>query len=171
MVPVRCQEELAYLDHTRNIGDLSAISDILSLCLILTLPLGFPYDSLFPANAVFWTLFFALFVPVPVAARGLVDPVLVLFVFPAVLRLATLRPPQPGTRLERTLGEISYPLYVLQMPVFTALILVTQRFAPGLIDRAAPWLGIVALTAVSAVCWLLVTRWERPLRRRLGAVH
>ena len=51
--------------------------------------------------------------------------------------LATVRPPQPSTRFERILGEISDPLYVLQMPVFTALILATQRFAPGLIDHPA----------------------------------
>jgi peptidoglycan/LPS O-acetylase OafA/YrhL len=85
--------------------------------------------------------------------------------------LATVRPPQPGTRLERTLGEISYLLYVLQMPVFTALILATQRFAPGLIGRAAPWLGIVALAAFSATIWIMATRWERPSRRRLAGRH
>lgn len=255
--------ELAYLNHTRDIGDLVAISGALSLFLIPTPPIGFAYNPLFPGNVVFWTLFFelvvnalyaatikwqtrtglirivivaglalsvlgwargnlngggfwvdghlgftralfsfsagvllcrldlprrsagsrlagtmavaivgiALFVPVPIAARGFVDPLLVLFVFPAVLVLATLRAPQPATRIERILGEVSYPLYVLQMPVFTALILAIQRFAPGLIDRAAPWLGIVALAAFSAACGFVATRWERPLRRWLDGSH
>lgn len=81
--------------------------------------------------------------------------------------LATVRPPQSGRRLERTLGENAYPLHVLQMPDLTALILATQRFAPDLIDRAAPWLGIVALAAFSAECWIMGTRWAR----RLGGLH
>lgn len=254
--------QLAYFSRHQDIGDIIAVSSVFSLFLIPTPPIGIPYNPLFPANVVFWTLFFeiivnaiyamtikwqnftslmiavalaglmlavvavlrgslngggywadwdlasarasfsffagvlivrldrpqtssvsrlsalgavlivvaALFWRVPVDARGLVDALLVLFVFPAVLVLATRGPPQPTRRLDRVFGEISYPIYVLQIPLLSTAMIAIEQVFPNLINASAPWLGFVALIGLATASWSLATWWERPLRRRLGGL-
>ena len=110
----------------------------------------------------------ALFWPFPAAARGLIDVGVVLFVFPAVVLLATARAPEPCGSLDRLLGEISYPIYVLQMPLLTTMIIALDRLFPTLIARTSPWIGIGALIALATGSLLLVRWWDQPLRRWIG---
>ena len=110
----------------------------------------------------------ALAWPVPASVRGAADAVVVLAIFPLVLIAATARAPRFSRRIDRLLGDVSYPIYVLQIPVFSALVLGAARLSPHLLQASAPWIGVAVLAALCAGSWLLAQRWEVPLRRRLS---
>ncbi|KQO53519.1 hypothetical protein BRX36_20420 [Sphingomonas sp. S-NIH.Pt1_0416] len=67
------------------------------------------------------------------------------------------------------LGEISYPIYVLQIPVFTIGVMGLPKLLPGLPQLPAPWSGILLLAALCTASWFMATRIDIPLRRRLNA--
>ncbi len=109
----------------------------------------------------------ALSWPVSASARGATDAVLVIFVFPLLLVAATSCPPQPGGLIDRLLGDVSYPLYVLQIPVFSVLVLGAARISPDLLRVIAPWGGLATLGMLCGVI-LFIVRWlETPIRRQL----
>lgn len=110
----------------------------------------------------------ALAWPFPASIRGVADAVAVLAIFPLVLVAATARAPQYSRRIDRLLGDMSYPIYVLQIPVFSALVLGAARLSPYLLQAGAPWIGVAVLAALCAGSWLVAQRWEAPLRRRLS---
>ncbi len=109
----------------------------------------------------------ALGLPVPPAARGLFDAVCALAVFPLVVIAAITFAPRRAGALSRFLGEISYPIYVLQIPVFSLAVMGLPKLLQGQIP--APWTGLLLLAALSGACWFLAIKFDIPVRRRLSA--
>jgi peptidoglycan/LPS O-acetylase OafA/YrhL len=71
-------------------------------------------------------------------------------------------------RAERMLGELSYPLYVLHLPIFAWLAAVV--FAMHLRTAAAVGPVIVAACFTAIILsWLLLVAVDRPSRRVLSA--
>ena len=110
----------------------------------------------------------ALAWPVSASIRGATDAVIVLAIFPLILIAATAHAPRPSWAIDRLLGDVSYPIYVLQIPVFSAVVLGAARVSPGLLRASAPWIGIMVLVGLCAGSWFVAQRVEVPLRRRLS---
>jgi len=109
-------------------------------------------------------LFSALAAP---KTAAIPDSVFVLFVFPVVLMIAVQT--QPARRLSgivKWMGEVSYPLYALQVPVLTAATFLilhsTSRPLNAMIEGAA--IGVAVLLS-----WLAARYYDAPLRRWLMA--
>ena len=109
----------------------------------------------------------ALGLPVPDELRGLFDGACVLIVFPALLIAAVSHPPRPRSGVATFLGDVSYPIYVLQIPVFNALVLGAPHLQPGLLERAAPWSGLLGLVTLCGAVWWLLRYYDIPTRRWL----
>lgn len=110
----------------------------------------------------------ALGCPVPDAARGLFDAACVLVVFPLVTIAAVIPAPRQGGAASTFLGEISYPIYVLQIPVFTIAVMGLPKLLPGHSQVPAPWTGLLLLAALSGAAWFLAKWLDIPVRRRLS---
>lgn len=111
-----------------------------------------------------WTLMLAVGLLLALPRMGaLLDLLTALIAFPAICLLALDSEPQ-HVRLYATLGAISYPLYVLQIPI------PSERIASALLGRPAvslaPYSGIAVAIVLSAVCWA-AARWYDPLARRV----
>ena len=109
----------------------------------------------------------ALALHVPPPWRGWFDAGCALMLFPALLIAAIAHPPCVPNLISRFLGEISYPIYVLQLPVFTLLVMGLPKLAPGLLTASAPWTGTATLAVLASASWLLAVHVDAPLRRRL----
>ena len=99
----------------------------------------------------------------------LVQPGLTFFVLPWCVASA-VRGPQPGQNgVLSLLGAVSYPVYVLNMPLaHIARVLVSDRTS-HLISRSAPVSGLVFVAAVFLLA-LAADRWlDQPVRRWLTA--
>lgn len=110
----------------------------------------------------------ALGSPIPSSARGVTDGILVILIFPLLVAAATSDPPQPSGWIDRLFGDISYPLYVLQIPVFSVLVLGAARISPDLLRRIAPWGGLVTLGLLCGVILFTVRLVEAPFRRQVS---
>ena len=66
------------------------------------------------------------------------------------------------------LGAISYPLYIVHAPVY----LITGRYdnwqGSVFIDTHQPWAALALIGLLCAVCWLLATYVDLPVRRALS---
>lgn len=111
----------------------------------------------------------ALGSPISPVLRGLFDAACVLLVFPLIVAASIGRNPVPSRGMCAFLGEISYPIYVLQIPVFTIGVMGLPKLLPGLPQLPAPWSGILLLAALCTASWFMATRIDIPLRRRLNA--
>ncbi len=106
--------------------------------------------------------------PVLSRGNGLGDLAAVFFVFPAVLLLAANATSSSYFMpLVTLLGTLSYPVYVLHVPVysiFTALwgVLLKSKTADH-----APVSGIVYMLFLLAICYLLERFYDLPVRRLL----
>lgn len=111
----------------------------------------------------------ALGAPIPPALRGLFDAACVLFLFPLIVAASAGRNPVPSRGISAFLGEISYPIYVLQIPVFTLGVMGLPKLLPGLPQLPAPWSGFVLLSALCIASWFMAARVDIPARRRMNA--
>jgi len=253
--------ELAYFYRGEHLTGQVVLSGIFNLVMLPAPPMGLPYDPLFPANFVAWSLAFELFAnaiygfgfrlltaarlqfligmsgvallvvalirgnlnggaywpdvhvaavrvifsfflgvwiyrareagrlpalrlplalpilvtilalgwPVPDAARGLFDAACVLAIFPLVTIAAVTPAPRQGGAASTFLGEISYPIYVFQIPVFTIAVMGLPKLLPGHSQVPAPWTGLLLLAALCGVSWFLTKSFDIPARRRLSA--
>jgi peptidoglycan/LPS O-acetylase OafA/YrhL len=87
--------------------------------------------------------------------------------FPLLLILgARYRP--PSGRLCRFLGDVSYPLYVIHVPLlgFVAWALEINGLSPEAIGHVG---GMLVLGALIAVSWLLARTYDPAVRAWLGA--
>jgi peptidoglycan/LPS O-acetylase OafA/YrhL len=94
--------------------------------------------------------------------------VVILMAFPALVFYAALT--IPHTRLSQVydlLGTISYPTYVIHMP----LVLWISAFFPRVIGRGlaslAPWSGSFLIFAILITAYLLDKKYDQPVRRWL----
>ncbi|WP_237392293.1 acyltransferase family protein [Aurantiacibacter rhizosphaerae] len=89
----------------------------------------------------------------------------VVIVFPALLLLAIrLEPPAILQSAFVVLGDISYPMYMIHVPLIAPLVMVFDKL--GLPLMLYPWL-FLALVAVAA--YILVIWYDEPVRRFLRA--
>lgn len=94
------------------------------------------------------------------------DIAAIIFAFPLIVWLATSTTYGPERRLFRLVGEISYPLYVVHVPIF--------MFVAGLAklakyDTHTEMLAGVAVTASILAAIGLDRLYDRPVRRALSA--
>jgi peptidoglycan/LPS O-acetylase OafA/YrhL len=67
-----------------------------------------------------------------------------------------------------TLGALSYPLYVIHAPVWTAVRAFNGWQGNTVLHDAAPWSGLILTATLCAVAWWLDRSVDFPLRRRLS---
>lgn len=97
------------------------------------------------------------------------DILLVLLVFPAIVMLAASASPGKRTaRICTALGRLSYPLYLIHVPVFRMI----NRLAESRHLDISPWLLIVGGSAVSVVAAeVLLIGFDEPVRKWLSRLR
>ncbi len=111
-----------------------------------------------------WTLLLAVAGLMALPRMGAtLDLLTALVAFPAICLLALGVEPS-NVRLYAFLGVISYPLYVLQIPI------PSERIASAILGRPAvslaPYSGIAITIGLLAICWV-AAKWIDPLARRV----
>ena len=94
------------------------------------------------------------------------DLLIILFAFPILILLAATVEPTAGRPVFALLGTVSYPLYVIHIPLMQLL----ERAMTVLrIDKAAvaPWAGLALGGFVVALAWALDRWYDVPVRRWL----
>lgn len=102
------------------------------------------------------------------APRGAEQTACAILLFPALVWVASSLEPLRLAPLMAKLGDISYPLYALHVPLALATL-----FALKIAFHGAPpaWISIAApLTMALAMALLAPHFWDEPLRRRLSAI-
>ena len=99
--------------------------------------------------------------------RGVVDLVCAVLVFPLVLLFSLGSKPGPVvSRLCRVSGDLSYPIYVLQRPLFWWIGSVYLAF--DITDWPAPIPGLIAVVVVTLGSWIALKAWDEPVRKALA---
>ncbi len=101
------------------------------------------------------------------ATHWQVDLMMVLVALPAILWLSIGLEPRRQQPMFRRLGETSYPLYVIHMPIM-GIVETWLRHHPGW--RGSLWVDAV-VPPIVLLAWLLCRCYERPIRRRLQRRH
>ncbi|MHB8283813.1 MAG: acyltransferase family protein [Caulobacteraceae bacterium] len=93
------------------------------------------------------------------------DLAVIVLYFPVLLSLAAQsRGKRFWTWASAVLGAISYPLYVLHVPIWALL----QIRWDKALAHAAPWSGFVMIACLLPVCWAAETLVDVPLRQFLN---
>jgi peptidoglycan/LPS O-acetylase OafA/YrhL len=118
-----------------------------------------------PTLALMAILAVAMFAPPSIDFRGPFDLAFVLLISPILVLLGSASAPEGRflSRIYKTLGLISYPIYVLQFPIITFAFRWARRL-PGSLQTA--WSG-AALLAVLIVIAYVAGTIDAALRRRL----
>lgn len=96
-----------------------------------------------------------------------IDAIVVLFAFPAIVRASMLIELRgPWRSLSSVLGDASYAVYVLHLPVLGLAAAISVRFG-NIIVAKAPYSGCVVIVVLIAACWLLDKIYDAPARRWL----
>lgn len=66
------------------------------------------------------------------------------------------------------LGAMSYPVYVIHVPIWTAIRAFNGWQGNTILHRHAPWSGIALVISLCALAWWLDRYVDHPLRRRLA---
>lgn len=110
-----------------------------------------------------------LVLPAVEAGNGLVDDISVLLVFPLAILLGANV--QAGPRLQRVyalLGLLSYPVYVLHVPLAMLLEREYLTITGTRLQTHAPWAGLAMLALLLTLAYALARCYETPLRRWLS---
>ena len=118
-----------------------------------------------PAPVALILLLAMLSAPIPEAYKLGYDIAMVIVGFPALLMVsASSEPSSRLTPLFRSLGALSYALYVLHVPVGNFFIQVWTRAFHREPTLDAPWAGFVFLVVVSGLALLLDRVYDGPAR-------
>ena len=107
----------------------------------------------------------------PAPLRAIYELVAVTVLFPSLIGLA-MRSPLSGSDARRAamLGTLSYPVYVLHVPVARTLNGVLDKGLHVQVEHWAPYVGLAFLALFLPAC-LLADRWyDGPVRARLGGL-
>jgi len=92
----------------------------------------------------------------------------ILVVFPVLVFLgARFQPPTP--RISRMLGELSYPLYIIHVPLL-GLAELALRLSGRSPQQGQPYVGILLLAAIIALSLVLARKYDPAARRSLAAM-
>lgn len=92
---------------------------------------------------------------------------MLLIVFPYILAAGSAVEEQPIlSRIDTFLGNLSFPLYALHIPVMWTMDGAMQRLGLGFAENPV-WNGILIIPAAIAISHLTFTLYDRPLRRAL----
>lgn len=114
----------------------------------------------------------ALFaIPVGPQLKGLLDLVIVCAALPLLLLFASRAAPRsPTTAIATTLGVISYPLYLINMPVMKGIDVALQAFDLSIHTiPILPGLGVAA--GITLLAWLIARGFEEPVRNWLARLR
>ena len=115
-------------------------------------------------------LVLVLAIPAPLALQGLADTVVVAILLPIVLLFAAAAAPRPATAMvATTLGAISYPLYLIHLPLFAGLDAALQVIDGENIHTVSPLLGLPVVAVIIVLSWLIDRFYDQPIRRWLSA--
>lgn len=89
----------------------------------------------------------------------------VYLVFPAII-VAGARMSAGWSGLNDVLGAISYPLYVIHVPIFGLVAWGLRRRGMAPAD-VAPWLGLAVAGMAIGISWWLAVNFDAPLRRTM----
>jgi peptidoglycan/LPS O-acetylase OafA/YrhL len=115
----------------------------------------------------------ALLVDTSWTRLGLIQLLIVVLLFPALVLVgAVCSPPAPFVRVCAVLGNISYPLYMLHMPL---MIVFNRRNRVAHFLSHRPGSGMLVFPAylilLVAISWWLADHFDLPVRRRLTAAY
>lgn len=113
----------------------------------------------------------ALVVSPPPSLRGVYELLAVMVLFPWLLDVGMRCPLSGrGARWAAVLGTLSYPVYLLHVPVARLLNGVLAKGLHAPVGQWTPYAGFVFLAVFLPAC-LLADRWyDRPVRARLGSL-
>ena len=89
----------------------------------------------------------------------------ILVLFPLMCIAAVQNQPK-NVALYTFLGLISYPLYVIHLPLLKIIYTASAKLTGAPIDASAPWLGL-SMVAMLVVCAWLLARWYDPAARKV----
>jgi peptidoglycan/LPS O-acetylase OafA/YrhL len=111
-----------------------------------------------------------LFLPKSVG-NPLLPLILMTAVFPVIIWLgANHEAPGFLSRISQILGDLSYPVYVLHVPVIWIFAGVLRRVNIYDVSLAVP-LAIALILGVCTVSWLALKCYDEPLRRKLSRLY
>jgi peptidoglycan/LPS O-acetylase OafA/YrhL len=111
-----------------------------------------------------------LYLTPPAGLRPYYDGACILVLLPLLVWLCICTEPRIGQRVCATLGLISYPLYLIHIPLQFAAEGVLDRLFHSHAERFAPWLGLGLVAMLVSAAYLLAITYDVWARRRLGAL-
>ncbi|HEX4298624.1 MAG TPA: acyltransferase [Devosia sp.] len=127
-----------------------------------------PRWSAWPACGL---LLLILAIPAPPPLRGLADLATVLVLLPLALLFAANAAAGPATiRLMGALGAVSYPLYLIHMPLLLGADALDQVLTGQSIIDLPPAGGLALILAIIGLAWLVDRFYDQPIRRWLSTV-
>ena len=122
---------------------------------------------LHPAATAF-ILLAVLILPVPARLMGMYDWLAVTFCFPVlILAGASCQPTGLWIALCRWFGAISYPLYVLHVPLFQFFEQVWNRLLRHRVQQDAPWSGFIFFALLLPTVYWVGQRYDPEARKML----
>lgn len=110
----------------------------------------------------------ALLLAAKIPGALLFDLLTIFVAFPLLVRFAaSVEPPRPA--LASALGALSYPLYVIHVPLLS-IVARAAIFAGTRPEALAPWIGLAAIAILCAAALWLDRAYDAPIRRRASAL-
>lgn len=101
--------------------------------------------------------------------RAAFDALSVLLLFPLIVA-ASLRLQEDDFRFANFMGNISYTLYVLHVPILAILTKAADKVLKVHIESFRPWAGIFFLLVLVVLCVIVEKLYDLPVRRRLAHI-
>jgi peptidoglycan/LPS O-acetylase OafA/YrhL len=99
------------------------------------------------------------------------DLIIIMVVFPALLLFASLtKVDGRQSQVYVLLGTISYPMYVIHMPIVLWVSAIFPRVVGVGLASLAPWSGLALIGVIALVSFLLDRTYDQPVRRWLKMV-
>ena len=125
-----------------------------------------PHASTWPAMGL---LLLVLAIP-SFGHRDVRDLLVVCLLLPAVLLFASnARPRRSTARTATALGDLSYPLYLLHVPVFALVNLLLIALTGRELGQSPLSFALPMLAGILALSWLVDRYFDRPVRRWLSS--
>ena len=115
------------------------------------------------AAIVYAALILTLLTPIGYVANALYDLVIIFAIYPLLLWIGVANPSDRVAVVQEELGELSYPIYLLHMPVM-AYVGIALGWALG--GRLLPAVASLATIVAAALAWRF---YDRPVRSWLSA--